>query len=163
MSAGGALFALTALSAVSTVAEGYVSREEQRYNASIAESEANLIQTQKEIERSQYQQMRGEHLSTSMANIAKAGIMPGGSAMASIVHAQKNMLIDEAIGQFDLEMNKKAKYSEAEAYRRKGNYALRNAWGGGLSKILIGGYNYSRYKGQTTKPTTKINTNEKVW
>jgi hypothetical protein len=141
------LLALTAVQGISQIGQGYAQKAEMKYNASLTEGQARLIQVQKDIEKAQYQRMKGKVLSTSMANLGKAGIMPTGSAAAVMIDTQRQIGIDQAIGQYNLEMQKQYKLSEAEAMRRKGKMAVQAGWTNAFTSILQGASNYGSYGG----------------
>lgn len=152
MGAGGALFALTAVQAVSQIGQGYAQKAEAKYNATLLEGKAGLIDVQKDIENAQYNRLKGQAMSTSMANVAKAGIMPTGSAAAVMIETQKQIAIDQAIGQFNLDQQKRYTLAEAEAIKRKGKQAVYSGFSNAFSTMLGGASQYAMYKGS-------INTN----
>lgn len=147
MSWGGAIFALTALSAVSQISQGYAEKEEAKFNATLVDNKATLIEAQKGVEAGQYERLKASTLSTSMARIAKAGIKPTGSAAAVMLDTQTQINIDKAIGQFNLEQQKQYTMSEAEQIRRKGQQSVYSGYSRGFSTILSGASGYAQYKG----------------
>lgn len=154
MSAGAALFTLTAFNAVSQISQGYVNQAEAKANASMIEGQAGLIDIQRDIEQGQYQRMKGRALSTSMASTAAMGVMPSGSAMAVMVDTQKQIEIDQAISRFNYNSERNLKMSEADAYRRKGKQAVYAGYTNAFSSMLSGASNYAMYSGMG-KPTNK--------
>jgi hypothetical protein len=147
MGTGGAIFALTAAQAVSQISQGYAEKAEANYNANIMQQQAGMIDIQKDIEYGQYQRLKGRTMSTSMANVAKAGIMPQGSAMAVMVNTQAQIAIDQAIGQYNFNMEKNYKMAEADAMRRRGKLSMQAGWSNGFTTALKGYAGYKMYTG----------------
>jgi len=150
MAFSGLLLAMSAVQAVSQIGQGYAQKAESEYNATLVEGKANLIDVQKDIEYGQYQRLKGQQMSTSMANIAKAGIMPQGSAMAVILNAQTQINIDQAIGQFNLEQQKRYTLAEAEALKRKGKQQAYSGYSSAFSTMLSGASDYAMYNKKTS-------------
>jgi len=154
MGFGGALFALSAFQAVTQIGQGYVAKEEANYNATVLEGQAGMIDVQKGIEYGQYQRLKGQTMSKSMANVAAMGIMPQGSVLAAMLNAQTQINIDQAIGQFNFEQEKNLKVSQASMERKRGKYALQSGYTGALTTMLKSGAEYSMYKGMVNGRTT---------
>lgn len=152
--AGAAIFALTAVQAVNSIASGYAQNAEAKANASIVEGQARLIDVQADIEFGQYQRAKGKALSTSVAGAAAANIMPQGSAMAVMVDTQTQMSIDQAIGKFNYTMEKNFKLAEADSYRRAGKQAIRSGYTNAFTSILKGAASYATYSGGAGNTTT---------
>lgn len=147
MSFGGAMLALSAVSAVSQISQGYAQKAEANYNASLFENKAKLIDVEKNIEYGQYQAFKGKSLSQSISNIAGAGIAPQGSAMAVILETQRQINIDQAIGQFNYEMDKYYTLEEANQARRSGKSAVSAGYSNAFSTLLRGASSYASYRG----------------
>lgn len=147
MSFGGVMLAMSAVSAISQIGQGYVSKAEANYNATVAQEQAKSIEVQKQIEAGQYKRQAGKLVSTSLANISKAGIRPTGSAMAVMVDAQTQIGIDQAIGQYNLEQQKQFKTAQASQYKRQGKYAVYGGYSNAFSSLLKGVSNYAMYSG----------------
>jgi len=145
MSFGATMLAMSAVSAVSSISQGYAQKAEANYNATVLDEQANLIQAKKEIEAGQYQRLKGRTLSTSMANTAKMGIMPQGSALAAMINTQTQIEIDQAIGQFNLEQEKLYTQQQASQVRRSGSQAVRTGYSNAFSTMLSGASNYLLY------------------
>lgn len=149
-----ALLALTAVNAISQINQGYAQEAEANLNATIIEGKAGLIDVQKGIENEQYNRAKHRALSTGMARTAGAGIKPTGSAMAVMLDVQKQISLDQAIGQFEYDQEKRFTYAEADAQRRKGAMAVREGYSGAFSTMLRGGSNYAMYRWGTGRNTT---------
>lgn len=147
MSVGGAIFAFTALQAVSQVSQGYAQKAEANFNASLLEGQARLIDVQKDIEAGQYKRMGGQAVSTTIARTAGAGLGFSGSPAAVAVATLKQIEIDKAIGQFNLEQQKNYKMAEASAQRRAGKYAVQSGW---TNALITGAQGFASYKLATT-------------
>ena len=120
-----------------------------------------MIDLQKDIESGQYERLKGQTMSKSMANIAKAGIMPSGSAMAVMLDAQTQISIDQAIGKFNFEQQKQYTLAEAEAIRRSGKQAVYSGYSNAFSTMLSGVSNYAMYKGAGAKTSFDTNAGAK--
>ena len=150
MGFGGVMLAMAGVQAVSQIGQGYAQKAEANYNATLLEGKANLIEEQKQIESGQYERLKGRTMSTSIANIAKAGIMPTGSAAAVMLDAQTQMNIDQAIGQFNLEQQKQYTVAEANQVRRSGKASVYSGYSNAFSTMLSGASNYALYNKKTS-------------
>jgi hypothetical protein len=155
---GWTMVALAAVQAVSSIQQGRMAEKEANLNATIMEGQAGLIDVQKDIEKAQYQRAQGKAMSSSFASMAGQGIMPSGSPMAVLLDTQTQMELDKAIGQFNLEQQKRYKMEEANAYRRQGKMAKQQGYMGAFTSMLQGASNYAMYKGMANKPTTSFDT-----
>ena len=147
MSFGAALLAMSAVSAITSIGQGYVKRSEANYAATVSDEQAKSIDVAKGIEYGQYQRLKGKYLSKSVAAIGGSGIGLGGSALAVALDTQTQINIDQAIGQFNYEQEKLYKKNEANAYRRQGRSALSSSYTNAFSTMLMGGSQYAYYKG----------------
>ena len=155
MGFGGALFALSAVQAVSQIGEGYVAKSEADYNATVLEGQAGAIDVQKDIEYGQYNRLKGQTMSKSISNVAGMGILPQGSALAAMLNTQTQINIDQAIGQFNLEQDKNLVLSKAKMEKQRGKYAVQSGWTNGFITALKGAAEYGAYKGGGQKTTAK--------
>ncbi len=168
MGFGGAMFAVAGAQAVSQIAQGYAGNSEAkanasmvedtgRYNASVLQGKASLIDIQSSIEQGQYTRLKGQYLSKSTASIAKQGITPEGSAMAVMLDAQTQINIDQSIAKFNSDTSKNYTIAEAndairtsklqaDSLRRQGSASVRSGYAGAFSSMLQGGSNYLMYK-----------------
>jgi len=170
MGFGAALLALSAVQSISQIKAGYEQKAEADLNATILAGEAGLVDVKKGIEAKQYDRAAGQAMSTGMARTAAAGLRPTGSAMAVMLDSQKQIQIDKAIGQFNLEQEKRYITNQASAYRRAGSAAVRSGYSNAFSTILSGAANYGMYKGGgkltqqgTVKDTTFDSVVKKQW
>ena len=161
MGFGAALFTLTAMQAVSQIGQGYAQKEEAKYNATLLEGKAGLIDVEKGIENAQYERFKAKTLSTSMANVAASGIMPTGSSAAVMVETQKQIAIDQAIGQFNLEQQKRYTLEEAETVKRQGRQAVYSGYSNAFSTMLSGASSYAMYKGAGSKTSFDLSSGAK--
>lgn len=146
MSFGGALLAMSAVQGISQIGQGYAQKAEAKYNAAVKEGEASMIGVQQEIEYGQYQRLKGKTMATTTANIAKAGIMPSGSAMAVMLDTLTQIGIDQAYGKFNLEQKKIYVKAEADTYRRQGKQAVYNGYSNAFVTGLNAAAQYKMYK-----------------
>lgn len=142
------MLALSAVQAVSQVSQGYAQKAEANANAALLRGKAGLIDIQKDIENGQYQRLKWQTLSSSMASVAGAGLMASGSAMAVMIDTQTQIGIDQAIGQFNFEQQKQYTLAEAEAMKRQGKAAVSAGWTNAFSTALQAGYSASTRLGQ---------------
>jgi hypothetical protein len=142
-----ALLALAAVQATSQIGQGYAQKAEAKFNASLLEGQAGMIQIQKDIENAQYQRLKAKTWSTSMTRVAGAGLQPTGSAAAAMIDAQTQISIDQAIGQFNFEQKKQYTLAEAEAMKRKGKQAVVAGYTNAFSTMLQGVSSYGESKG----------------
>ena len=149
----GALFALSAVSAVSQISQGYAQKAENKYNATLLEGQANMIDAQSEIEQGQYQRLKGTYMSKSVASVAGSGIGLSGSAMAVITETQRQIGIDQAISKFNYAQDKNYTLAQAGAQRRAGKNAVRAGYSGAFSSLLQGASNYAMYR---SGPTSNV-------
>lgn len=147
MSIGGVMLAMSAVQAVSQIGQGYAQQAENKLNATLLEGKANLIDVQKGIEYRQYERLKAQTQATSMNRLAGSGLMPSGSPMAVMLDTQTQIGIDQAIGQFNLENEKRYTKAEADAQRRAGKRAVREGYTNAFSTMLQGVSNYAMYKG----------------
>jgi hypothetical protein len=159
-----ALLALSSLQAVSQIGQGYVQKSEAKYNATLLEGKASLIDVQKGIENRQYERLKARTLSTSLSRTAGAGIKPTGSAMAVMLDTQKQINLDQITGQFNLDQKKRYTLYEAGSYRRSGKQAVKSGYMNAFSTMLSGGYRYGRSKNIfTPQGTVRDNTFDSVY
>lgn len=151
MGFSGVMLALTAVSAVSQISQGYAQKSENQYNRTLLEGKANMIDAQSEIESGQYDRLKAQHMATSTANVAKAGIALEGSALAVITESQKQINVDQAISKLNYQQEKNYTNAEAQAQNRAGSQAVRSGYSGGLSTMLSGVSNYAMYNNPLAK------------
>ncbi len=142
-----ALLALSAVSAISQVGQGYAEKAEANLNATLIEGKAGLIDVQKDIEAEQFIRAKGKAMGESMAHIAGAGVMPTGSKLAIMMDVQKNLEMDQAIGQFNFDQEKRYVMAEADAVRRGGKAAVRQGYSRAFSTMLKAGTQYAMTRG----------------
>jgi len=146
------LLALTAVSAVSQISQGYAQKKEAGYNADLVEQEAANIDIKKNIDFGKFQRLKGQVLSTSVSNVGGSGIGLQGSAMAVMVEAQTQINIDQAIGQYNFEQDKNYKLNQSDSIRRKGSQAVRTGYTNAFSTALRGASSYATYTGGFDNP-----------
>jgi hypothetical protein len=86
----------------------------------------------------------------SMSNIAASGIAPKGSPMAVLLDSQTQINLDQAIGQFNLEQQKRYTLAEADQVKRQGAAAARSGYTNAFASMLQGASSYASYKGWGT-------------
>ena len=154
MGMGAAMLALSAVQAISQVGQGYAQKAEAEANAALIEGKAGLIDIQKGIEKEQYQRMKGKAASEAAAHTAGSGVMMSGSKLAIMLDTQKQMELDQAIGQFNFDQEKRFTMAEADAVRRGGEAAVRAGYSNAFSTMLKAGASYAMTSVGTAKNTT---------
>lgn len=167
MGMGGAMFALSAVQALMQVQQGYAENAEAKYNASLLENKAMLMDVQSNIEQGRYTRAKGQALSTSMSNVAGMGVMPSGSPMAVVLANQTQMGIDQIIAKFNADEEKRYTLAEADSLRRAGKRARTAGYMGAFSTMLQAGSNYAlsqrKYPELTQAGTVKDTTFDSVY
>jgi hypothetical protein len=133
------------LGAVQSINEGRVSKAQADYNAALMEGKAQWIDLEKATEAGQYERFKGKFIGKSMASMAGAGLMPSGSPMAVLVDSLTQINIDKAIGQFNLEQQKRYDINAADMSRIQGQNAMSQANTNAFTSMLKGGYQASSY------------------
>lgn len=151
MGFSGALFAVTAATAVSQISQGYAQKSEAKYNATLLEGKANLIDVQAGIEEGQITRQAGQTMSSSVATVAKQGTGLSGSALAVMLNTQRQFEIDKTISKFNYAQEKNYTLSQADAQRRAGKAAVRGGYTSAFSSLLQGASNYGMYKYPSAK------------
>lgn len=140
---GGAMFALAGVKAVMQIGQGYAENAEAKYNASLLENKAMLMDVQSNIEQGRYTRAKGQALSSSMASVAGMGVMPSGSPMAVVLANQTQMGIDQIIAKFNADEEKRYTLAEADSLRRAGKRARTAGYMDAFSTMLQAGSNYA--------------------
>jgi len=148
MGVAGTMMALGAVQGVAAIGEGFSKRAEAKYNAAVFETKAKMIDIQKDIEFAQYERLKGQFMSTSVASIADSGIEMSGSAVAVMVEAQRQINIDQAIGQFNLNQEKSYALSQARQAKKAGKRAVMQGFTNALVSGIGTATNYQMYKGK---------------
>jgi ribosomal protein L13E len=126
-----ALVGLGVLQAGAQIYSGIAASREAKtqgeYNAQIYEQQAGMIEAQQGLEGYQYDRAIRKTRGTTIARTAKAGLLFSGSPVAVMVDTETQLLLDKAIGQYNLEVKKRYTQSGAAEYRRRGAIEARTA------------------------------------
>jgi hypothetical protein len=147
MGVGATMVALGTVQGIAQISEGYSSKAEAKYNASILESKAKMVDIQKDIEFAQYERLKGQYMSKSVANVAGAGLEMGGSSMAVMLESQRQINLDQAIGQFNLQQEKSMLLSQAKQIKRAGKRAVKQGFTNALTTGIKSFTDYKMYTG----------------
>lgn len=139
--------AASAVSAISSIQQGQAANSEAKINAALTEGKAGLIDVQKGIQYAQDTRGMGQAMGQTTANIAASGVQMKGSPMAVLLDQQTQMGIDRAIGQFNLEQQKRFTLAEADSIKRQGKQAVKTSYSNAFSSLLQGASKYGEYKG----------------
>ena len=169
-----AMFAVAAMIATTQIMAGQAAKKEGEYNARIFEQQMGTIdiikdieekraETAKNIENKQYQRVKGQVVSTTIARTAKSGLDFGGSPVAVLVDTLTEVGIDQAIGKYnidigiasrvhELEMERTSAFASAAESRRKGILARNAAYGNAFSTLMMGAYSSASRMGAFKAP-----------
>ena len=154
MGLSAALLALSAVQGISQMGQGAAQKGEAQLNATIIEGKAGLIDIQKGIENEQYIRAKGQAAGESVASTAGAGMMLTGSKLAIMLDTQKQLSLDQAIGQFNFDQEKRYTLAEADSVRRGGDIAMKTAKSNAFSTVLKGASSYAMTSVGSLKDTT---------
>jgi hypothetical protein len=143
---GAAQIANAIVGVVQNIEQGKISKAQANYNAAMLEGKAKWIDLQKETEAAQYDRFRGRFIGKSVAAVAGAGLMMSGSPMAVLLDSVTQINIDKAVGQANLEQQKRFTLASADMERVNGKNAMRQAYTNAFSTALNSGSNYALYK-----------------
>jgi len=157
----GAMTAIMLAMGVQQVMSGYQAKgeasynaslalSESKYNASIMQQQAGMIQNQKDLQLAQGKRAVKFVMGQTVQTAAAKGIEMSGSPMAIMIDTQTQMEMDIAIGQYNLEVQKFGVLSQAESiirkgktvasqYRRSGDNAVRGGWMSGITTMYSAG------------------------
>lgn len=151
MGFSGALLALSAVKGITSITQGIAQSNEDKFNASLATDQAQLIGIQGQITQGQYTRQAGQTLSTSMAVAGAKGIEPTGSAAAVMIDAQTQIHTDAAIVAFNNTMGINQANSKATLLKQQAGNAIFSGYTSAFSDLLTGATDYATYN------TNKIN------
>ena len=152
MGFSGAMLALSAVKGIASIGSSYAQAGEDKYNASLFDQQAKLLQVQGDITQGQYRTQAGQLLSDQTAMVAAKGLDPGGSSAAVMLNSQTQIETDMAIARFNTEMGVNRAGSEATNLRDKAKQSIYSGYSSAFTDLLSGAAQYGQYK-------NKINTN----
>jgi len=119
-----AILGLGVLQASAQIASGITRsaeiKSQAEYNATVYEEQAEMVEAQKGLEAYQYDRAIRRARGVGVARTAKAGLLLSGSPLAVMIDTETQMLLDKAIGQYNLDIQKRYAVSGATEYRRRG-------------------------------------------
>lgn len=142
--------------AATSVMGGYAQGKESDANAELYQQKAQQIDVAKGIEKSQYARAKRQVAGTTIARTAKANIGFGGSPLAVFIDTQAQMEMDEAVGQYNFEIDKQYNIGVADAYTKQASRQRTSGILKGFTSLMMMGS--SLY---TPKPS--INTSGYAW
>jgi hypothetical protein len=142
---GSAMFLSSIFSAIGSIYAGKATSDIAKYNAMVIEARQELIKVKQDIEFGRYVRGMGTYLSQATTAAGGAGIMPSGSYAAVANRSITQMMIDQAIGQFDFEIQKSDVQAQAQAVRNQGKDAQRGSYVRAFSQIMSGAKDYALY------------------
>lgn len=167
IAAGTAFSAFSQFQGAKTQASA-ISRQSE-YNAQVYEQQAAAIKAKQKIQNYQLDRQRARTMSTYVAKTAGKGLTMSGSPLAVMADAESQMLFDQAINNYNLNMERHFALTAASATRQEGAFASSAAMTqgkmgafstllSGVSQIGLmrmgakapstpsGGYSYSSYR-----------------
>jgi hypothetical protein len=120
------------------VLSGISQMRHAQYNASLYQKQAEMVDVQKKIESQQYDRMKRRMAGTITARTAKAGTTLSGSPMAVLLDNLTQIEYDQAIGQYNLNINKFQAQSAASMTKSQGRAALFGGFTNAFSTIMTG-------------------------
>jgi hypothetical protein len=164
-----AMFAVSAMSAVTQVMAGKAANEEAKINAGIYEQQAGFTDILSKLESdrydiseglamTQFRRAKSKMTSTLTARTAGAGLEMSGTPMTVLIDNLTQMGIDEAITKYNYATEKAANVysreqekigmlSTASQLRYKGKIARNTAYSNAFSTALQGAYGYGTRSG----------------
>lgn len=131
---------LGALTATTQIAGGRAqaksARRQGEYNAQVYEQQASMIEAQKKVEETQYNRRIARLKGSIVAATAGKGLLLSGSPAALLVDAETQAEYDKAIGQYNLDVQKRYAQSGADYYRFTGREQGRLAEFGGYTNAF---------------------------
>ncbi len=138
MGFSGALLALSTVKGITSITQGIVQSKEDKYNASLASDQAQLIGVEGQIEQGQYARKAAQMLSTQTADVGAKGIEPTGSAAAVMLDAQTQIHTDAAIAQFNTQMGINQANSKANLLKQQSKNSMFSGYANAFSDLLTG-------------------------
>lgn len=144
-----------------TIYQGYAANEDAKDNAAIKRVQAGMIDNQKQLQAAQDDRAIRFATGAIVSSAAGRGLEMSGSPMAIMIDTQTQMEMDKAIGQYNLEVQKRFTMAEAGAIERSGQRAMTAGVVGGLTQMFASGMDASTSKSTLTKKTPAIKTTGK--
>jgi len=148
MGFGGAMLALSAVQAITSISAGNAKAAEDKYNATLAGLQGELIGVQGDITQGQYTRKAGQMAATQTAAVAGAGLEPTGSAAAVMLDTQTQIHTDMAIAKFNTEMGQNYTTAQSKAFKRQASEDTFTGYSSAFSDILSGAARYGAYTGR---------------
>lgn len=113
--AGGTFAATTQVMAGNQQAKSI--QKQTEFNAQVYEQQAEMIQQKRKIQDAQYAREGGRLMGSIVSQTAGKGLMLSGSPLAILADSESQLLFDQAIGNYNLDVERNAALSGA-AYQR---------------------------------------------
>ena len=134
------LLASGGISAASSIMGGEMSakaaEQQAEYNAKLYGQQANMVTEKKKVHDYQYGRMFGQAMGANVAATAGKGLTMSGSPMAIMADTQSQILFDQAIGDYNLDVERNVALQNAEQARRVGEQEARQARIGGYTNAF---------------------------
>ena len=118
------LLASGGISAASSIMGGEMSakaaEQQAEYNAKLYGQQANMVTEKKKVHDYQYGRMFGQAMGANVAATAGKGLTMSGSPMAIMADTQSQILFDQAIGDYNLDIERNTALANADQARRVG-------------------------------------------
>lgn len=113
--AGGAFSAATSIAGSNNQAKAI--EQQGEYNALVYEQQAQVIDQQREVSAYQHTRLRGRYRGSIVAGAGGRGLKLSGSPLAVLADTESELLFDQAIDDYNLQINKNYALSGAASYR----------------------------------------------
>jgi len=138
-------------------------RSQGEYNAQVYEQQASMIEHKKRLQEEQDNREAARVRGATKARAAGAGITMSGSPLAILVDNETQLALDSAIGQYNLEVDRRMAMSGAGFSRYSANQnaglAKSRGYTNAFSTILnsaVSAYSVSGFKPKTTPKAGKL-------
>lgn len=87
------------------------------FNAQVYEQQAGMIQEQKKLQDYQFNRQAAKARGSQISRTAGAGLLLSGSPLAMMIDSETQMLLDQAVGNYNLDVQRNYALSAAKASR----------------------------------------------
>lgn len=149
MAAGGAVSAVSSI--VGARQQSKAISQQAEYNARIYDQQASMIQQKKKIQDDQYARQIARARSSNIAKTSGKGLMLSGSPLAVMADTESQMLFDQAVAGYNLDVERNFAQSAATNTRYAGaneaKLAKAQGYSNAFSTILNTGTNIGIMRG----------------
>jgi len=125
--------------AATSLSSGYAANAEAEYNAVVLNQQAKQIEEQKKLDSMKYDRLKRQYSGAIVSRTAASGLELSGSPLAVLLDTQTQIEMDRATSQYNLELEKRYKMSQADITRQRGKSAIRSGYMGAFTSLLTTG------------------------